>query len=380
MRPTEKELERYYEVALENYQTLIDIFQNASRDLNAILLATDAPEEKSLSVIEQLLETALFVAFPQAMIWIKAGKLTEERKKIVENAENLIGTIKAIGETYIKTDELITAKNNVKLTNPTLSMMKAVNEMEERLISQKALAFQHRNIVRSLRQVPSKLVDNWFSSTNWTNPPHQIGLHAKRVAYAFRYVLVRRAVSNHVTLHLKVFKYARKLKDLTREAYEEVAEFNTNDVVLSIEPKNISKASMAKIFEMFTEDFGTTRAGGDMPGTPAAKNIRAITDYAQMARWWMPTVHLEDVDANWLDILVMTGKKKVAETGYVKGEKLKEIYITLDRERRGANISRPPVKAKPNRPATVAPPAKKPVDVSVPAILNRPDLVSKGNQ
>ena len=82
----------------ENYQTLINVLNFASQQLTTLLNEKDPPRKENPTLIEGLLDLTLSIVLPHVATFVKAKKLSEAAKGLVDDVEMGIGFVKAVPE------------------------------------------------------------------------------------------------------------------------------------------------------------------------------------------------------------------------------------------------------------------------------------------
>ena len=114
----------------ENYQTLINVLNFASKQLTTLLTEKDPPRKDNPSLIEGLLDLTLTIVLPQVAAFVKAKKLSEAAKGLVDDVEMVIGHVKAVPEVKGAVTKLLEAgKQEPGKTSATMGMMASITDM-----------------------------------------------------------------------------------------------------------------------------------------------------------------------------------------------------------------------------------------------------------
>jgi hypothetical protein len=311
------DIQDYEKRVTDNYQTLINVLSFAEKQLTTILNEKDPPRQDNPTFIEGLLGLAVSIVLPHVATFVKAKKLSEAAKGLVEDVEMGIGFVKAIPEVKDAAEKLVEgSKKEDAKTSATMGMMASITAMYERLEREKAAVSTFFEVLKTAApdtngkpgRAPKKRAD-------W-KLPELLGHHVTDLRYAFMYSLVREAVKRYGAINIWVNKIW--------------GDFSTSHIVLERKLSPFSETSTNWIFANLNRGLeGKALPGSaNAPGGPATNRIEPVTNWVQLATAWEPPVNIEAVQIG------MAGDGE-RYRNFKKGERLHRIFIHLNKINRG---------------------------------------------
>lgn len=310
------DIQDYEKRVSDNYQTLINVLNFAGQQLTTLLNEKDPPRKDNLTFIEGLLDLALTVVLPQVAAFVKAKKLSEAAKGLVDDVEMGVGFAKAVPEVKTAAAKLLEAgKKEAEKPSATLGMMASITEMYKRLEREKAaVATFFEAVKRALPEAGGK-PGPAARRADW-KLPEVLGSHVDDLVYVFVYSLVRETVQKYGAIHIWVNKIW--------------GDFSTTHIVLEKKLVPFSETSTNWIFGNLTRGLERKAlpGGANPSGGPATNRIEPVTNYVQLATAWQPAVKLEAVEIG------LYGDRERYQN-FKKGERLHSIFVHLHKTTQG---------------------------------------------
>lgn len=310
------DIQDYEKRVTDNYQTLINVLNFAGQQLTTLLNEKDPPRKENPTFIEGLLNLALTIVLPQVMTFVKAKKLSEAAKGLVEDVEMGIGFVKAIPEVKDAAAKLLeTSQKEAEKPSATMGMMASITDMYKRLEREKAAVSRFFDVLKRALPEPNGKPGHAPKKANW-KLPDALGDYVDDLLYVFVYSLVREMVQKYGVIQIWVNKIW--------------GDFSTTNIVLERKLSPLSETSTNWIFSNLTRGLkGKSLPGSaNAPGGPATTSIVPVTNWVQLATAWQPPVTIEAVAIG----LVGDGERY---RNFKKGERLHSIFVHLNRITRG---------------------------------------------
>jgi hypothetical protein len=315
------DIQDYEKRVTDNYQTLINVLNFAGQRLTTLLNEKDPPRKENPTFIAGLLDLALTIVLPHVATFVKAKKLSEAAKGLVEDVEMGIGFVKDVPKVKDAAVKLLeTSKTEAEKPSATMGMMASITAMYTRLEKEKAAVTAFFEALKSALPETNGKPGTASRRANW-KLPEVLGSHVEDLVYVFVYSLVRETVQQYGEIQIWVNKI---WKD--KDGWE----FGTSQIVLERKLSPFSETSTNWIFGNLKRGLeGKALPGSaNVSGGPATNRIEPVTTWVQLATAWQPPVKLEAVQIG------MTGDGE-RYRNFKKGERLHSIFVHLHKTTSG---------------------------------------------
>jgi hypothetical protein len=310
------DIQDYEKRVTDNYQTLINVLNFAGQQLTTLLNEKDPPRKENPTFIEGLLDLALTLVLPQVMTFVKAKKLSEAAKGLVDDVEMGIGFVKAVPQVKDAAVKLVEgSKKEAEKASATMGMMASIQAMYKRLEREKAAVTTFFEVLKNAVPETNGKPGSASKRANW-KLPEVLGSHVDDLVYVFVYSLVRETVQQYGSIHIWVNKIW--------------GDFSTSHIVLERKLIPFSETSTNWIFSNLNRGLGGKELPGsaNVPGGPATNRIEPVTNWVQLATAWQPPVKIEAVQIG----MYGDGERY---RNFKKGERLHSIFIHLHKINQG---------------------------------------------